>query len=108
MRKMMKPFRRLMRDQQGLSAIEYGVLASLIVLGALQALDGLGSETRETMDVTSDKVAQQAAAQAARGGGQNDQSNPDEPPAAGDAPIDSPADYPAPDEPPVAAAATIS
>ena len=72
--------RRVLRDEQGLSAIEYGILASLIALAAMQALSGLGSETGQTYNTTGDKLAEQRARQTAGdGGANNDQNNPDEP-----------------------------
>ena len=60
--------------------IEYGFLASLIALAAMQALSGLGSETAQTYNTTGDKLAEQRARQTAGDdGGNADQSNPDEP-----------------------------
>ena len=72
--------RRVLRDEQGLSAIEYGILASLIALAAMQALGGLGSETKQTYNTTGDKLSEQRERQTAGdAGANNDQNNPDEP-----------------------------
>lgn len=49
--------RRLARDQRGVTALEYGVLASLFVLATIQALDSLGGAVEESFDGSSDAVA---------------------------------------------------
>lgn len=54
-------FLRLLRDERGLSAIEYGILAGLVALAAVQALGGLGSEVSSKMDGTSNTLATQNA-----------------------------------------------
>jgi pilus assembly protein Flp/PilA len=37
--------RRLAADRRGATAIEYGLILSLVVLGAFAAIDGLASKT---------------------------------------------------------------
>ena len=100
MKRIGQELQRLLRDEQGLSTIEYGILASLIALAAMQALGGLGGENAKSFDAAGDKLAEQRTQQT-----NNDtQSNPDEPAVAGDAPLDPNANNSTPDEPPVAAA----
>ncbi len=105
MNRIVGQWRRLLRDESGLSAIEYGILASLIALAALQALSGLGQENADTYDTTSGQLAAQREAQTARANG--GAGNPEEPPVAGnelDPQVDTNVGDPtSPDEPPVAA-----
>ena len=53
------PVKTLLRDRSGLSAIEYGILASLVALAAVQAIGGLGTEVSNSMDQTSGQLANQ-------------------------------------------------
>ncbi len=71
--------RRVLRDEQGLSAIEYGILASLIALAAMQALGGLGFETAQNYNTTGDKLAEQRARQTADEPAATGNQTPDEP-----------------------------
>ncbi|MGB3797839.1 MAG: Flp family type IVb pilin [Alteraurantiacibacter sp.] len=48
--------KRLLRDTQGATAVEYGLIAGLIVIGMLTALKGFASETSEMWDVVEIKV----------------------------------------------------
>jgi pilus assembly protein Flp/PilA len=47
---------RLGRDETGATAIEYGLIAALIAVAAITAMQGLGTNLTETFDVTSEKM----------------------------------------------------
>ena len=44
----MKFFTKLLRDEQGATAIEYGLIAALIAVAAIVAMQNLGGELNET------------------------------------------------------------
>ena len=44
----MKFFTKLLRDEQGATAIEYGLIAALIAATAITAMQSLGGELNET------------------------------------------------------------
>ena len=44
----MKFFTKLLRDEQGATAIEYGLIAALIAVAAITAMQSLGNELSET------------------------------------------------------------
>lgn len=41
-------FKNLVRDEQGATAIEYGLIAALIAVAAITAMQALGGELSET------------------------------------------------------------
>ncbi len=41
-------FKNLVRDEQGATAIEYGLIAALIAVAAITAMTNLGGELNET------------------------------------------------------------
>lgn len=41
-------FKNLLRDEQGATAIEYGLIAALIAVAAITAMTALGGELSET------------------------------------------------------------
>ena len=45
----MKYFRKLMRDEKGATAIEYGLIAALIAVAAITAMQGLGRQLNTTL-----------------------------------------------------------
>ena len=48
-------FKNLLRDEQGATAIEYGLIAALIAVAAITAMTALGGELSETFtEVESD------------------------------------------------------
>ncbi len=49
----MHNFRRMIRDNKGATAIEYGLIAALIAVAAIAAMSSLGS----TLNTTFNKVA---------------------------------------------------
>ena len=44
----MKFINKLLRDEQGATAIEYGLIAALIAVAAITAMQGLGSSLNTT------------------------------------------------------------
>jgi pilus assembly protein Flp/PilA len=44
----MKIFRKLMRNEKGATAIEYGLIAALIAVAAITAMQGLGKQLNST------------------------------------------------------------
>ena len=44
----MKFFTKLLRDEQGATAIEYGLIAALIAVAAITAMGSLGDQLNET------------------------------------------------------------
>lgn len=53
----MKFLAKLRRNQEGATAIEYGLIAALIAVAAITALGTLGTELTETFDKASDEMA---------------------------------------------------
>ena len=58
----MKFLNKLIRDEAGATAIEYGLIAALIAVAAITAMQGLGEELTTTFTTTSDKMAEGNAA----------------------------------------------
>jgi pilus assembly protein Flp/PilA len=58
--------KRLIQDQRGASALEMGLIASLIVMAMFTALQGFASENDRTWNSISSKVSE--ASQKANGG----------------------------------------
>jgi len=54
----MKLFTKLLRDEQGATAIEYGLIAALIAVAAITAMQSLGSELSTTFNTVSSKMAE--------------------------------------------------
>ena len=46
----MQFIRKLIRDKKGATAIEYGLIAALIAVAAITAMQGLGSSLNETFE----------------------------------------------------------
>ena len=46
----MKFFTKLLHDEQGATAIEYGLIAALIAVAAITAMQALGGELNETFN----------------------------------------------------------
>ena len=53
----MKFLRRIVRDNAGATAIEYGLIAALIAVAAISAMQGLGSQLKTTFNTTSSSMA---------------------------------------------------
>jgi pilus assembly protein Flp/PilA len=54
----MKLFRRALADRRGATAIEYGLIAALIAVAAIAAMQGLGNRLKTTFSTTSGKMAE--------------------------------------------------
>ena len=52
----------LTRDEAGATAIEYGLIAALIAVAAITAMQGLGNELKNTFNTTSSAMASSNAA----------------------------------------------
>lgn len=56
-----KAFRKLfsarLRDEAGATAIEYGLIAALIAVAAIAAMQGLGDSLKTTFNATSSSMA---------------------------------------------------
>ena len=57
----MHKFTKLIRDTHGATAIEYGLIAALIAVAALAAMQGMGGSLKTTFNNTSSRVAGSAA-----------------------------------------------
>ena len=58
----MKFINKLFRDETGATAIEYGLIAALIAVAAITAMQGLGNELSSTFSTVSGKMADGNAA----------------------------------------------
>ena len=52
----MKFFSKLIRDEQGATAIEYGLIAALIAIAAITAMQSLGNEISTTFNSVKTKL----------------------------------------------------
>ncbi|MDE1917377.1 MAG: Flp family type IVb pilin [Sphingomonadales bacterium] len=48
----MKFINKLIRDEAGATAIEYGLIAALIAVAAITAMNGLGNQLKATFNAT--------------------------------------------------------
>jgi pilus assembly protein Flp/PilA len=55
----MKAFLKVLRDQKGATAIEYGLIAALVSVAAITALQGVGTQLNSTMTTVKTKIAGQ-------------------------------------------------
>lgn len=53
----MKFINKLFRDEAGATAIEYGLIAALIAVAAITAMQGLGNELKTTFTTASSKMS---------------------------------------------------
>jgi pilus assembly protein Flp/PilA len=53
-------FKNLVRDEQGATAIEYGLIAALIAVAAITAMTALGGSLKDTFNNVSTEVAKGA------------------------------------------------
>jgi pilus assembly protein Flp/PilA len=58
----MKFFNKLLRDEQGATAIEYGLIAALIAVAAITAMQSLGNELNTTFSTVSGTLSTANAA----------------------------------------------
>jgi pilus assembly protein Flp/PilA len=54
----MKFINKLFRDEAGATAIEYGLIAALIAVAAITAMQGLGNELSTTFSTVSKKMSE--------------------------------------------------
>jgi len=52
----MRFFTNLLRDEQGATAIEYGLIAALIAVAAITAMQALGGELNETFNTVENQL----------------------------------------------------
>ena len=52
----MMKFRKLLKNNKGATAIEYGLIAALIAVAAIAAMQGLGGELTETFNSVDGKL----------------------------------------------------
>lgn len=57
----MKFITKLFRNEDGATAIEYGLIAALIAVAAISAIQGLGEQLTTTFETTSSGMANSAA-----------------------------------------------
>lgn len=53
----MKFINKLFRDEAGATAIEYGLIAALIAVAAITAMNGLGNQLKTTFNTTSSQMS---------------------------------------------------
>ena len=53
----MKFIKKLARNEKGATAIEYGLIAALIAVAAITAMQGLGNELQTTFNTTSSAMS---------------------------------------------------
>ena len=53
----MKFIKKLVRNNAGATAIEYGLIAALIAVAAISAMQGLGTQLGKTFNSTSSSMA---------------------------------------------------
>jgi len=58
----MKFINKLIRDEAGATAIEYGLIAALIAVAAITAMNGLGNQLSTTFNTTSSQMSTANAA----------------------------------------------
>ena len=57
----MKFIKKIRRNEEGATAIEYGLIAALIAVAAVSAMQGLGGQLKNTFNTTSSAMAGSAA-----------------------------------------------
>jgi len=50
----MKFIKKMLRNDEGATAIEYGLIAALIAVAAISAMQGLGQQLTSTFETTSE------------------------------------------------------
>jgi pilus assembly protein Flp/PilA len=53
----MQFIRNILKNSKGATAIEYGLIAALIAVAAISAMQGLGSQLKTTFNTTSSAMA---------------------------------------------------
>ncbi len=55
--KLIRLLRALIADEQGATAIEYGLIAALTAVAAITAMNGLGTQLKKTFNTTSSAMS---------------------------------------------------
>jgi pilus assembly protein Flp/PilA len=58
----MKFLNKIAKNEEGATAIEYGLIAALIAVAAITAMQGLGNQLTGTFNTTAGKMAEGTAA----------------------------------------------
>jgi len=53
----MKFIKKMLRNDEGATAIEYGLIAALIAVAAISAMQGMGGQLESTFNTASEKMA---------------------------------------------------
>jgi pilus assembly protein Flp/PilA len=53
----MKTLRKMIKNNKGATAIEYGLIAALIAVAAITAMQGLGNNLKNTFNTAANKMA---------------------------------------------------
>jgi pilus assembly protein Flp/PilA len=53
----MNIIKKMLLDDSGATAIEYGLIAALVAVAAIAAMQGLGSQVKSTFETTSSGMA---------------------------------------------------
>ena len=53
----MKIFRKMLKNEKGATAIEYGLIAALIAVAAITAMSGLGNQLNTTFNKVTTEMA---------------------------------------------------
>lgn len=53
----MKFIKKFFRNEEGATAIEYGLIAALIAVAAITAMNGLGNQLQSTFNTTSGQMS---------------------------------------------------
>ena len=53
----MTKFRKMLKDDKGATAIEYGLIAALIAVAAITAMQGLGTQLNTTLTNVSSQMS---------------------------------------------------
>ena len=53
----MLKLRQMLKDQKGATAIEYGLIAALIAVAAISAMQGLGTQLNNTLSKVKSEMA---------------------------------------------------
>ncbi len=54
----MQQIRAFLKNSKGATAIEYGLIAALIAVAAIAAMQGLGTQLTDTFNTAKDKMAE--------------------------------------------------
>jgi pilus assembly protein Flp/PilA len=56
----MRSFKKLLKDESGATAIEYGLIAALVSVAAIAALQGMGTSLRQIFGIVSTELNEAA------------------------------------------------